>query len=136
VACNYIFARPRWDNTREPFYIGESGDLGKELENHPKLDPARALGATEVHLHFLANSYWKRLDIETDLRRGHWTPLNYQPTPALPPVLGLGASGPFGLGTDLNQLLASMRPAKPEPVLAGAGLWPFGSDLDWLLRKR
>jgi hypothetical protein len=87
-ACNYIFARPRFDGTREPFYIGESGDFDKELASHKKLESARRLGATELHVHFLANSLWERLDIETDLRRGHWTPLNEQPTPA--GVLGLG----------------------------------------------
>jgi hypothetical protein len=87
-ACNYIFARPRFDGTREPFYIGESGDFNKELASHKKLEPARRLGATEVHVHFLANSLLERLDAETDLRHGHWTPLNEQRTPG--GLLGLG----------------------------------------------
>jgi len=79
---NYVFARPRFDmmQSREPLYIGESGDFGKELASHPKLWPAQLHGATEVHIHFLPKSRSERLDIETGLRRAHCTPLNYQST--------------------------------------------------------
>jgi hypothetical protein len=157
-SCNYIFARPKLDNTREAFYIGESANFTRELENHPKLEPARRLGATEVHVHFLTASLAERLDVETDLRRGHWTPLNYQPTPAQPrPFGGFGALSPFGLGsglsgvldtrTDFDRSLAAMPPAPPQNALAGlaslappsvfrGSTGPFETDLDWLLRKR
>jgi len=160
--CNYVFARPRFDvvQSREPFYIGESGDFGKELASHPKHWPAQLLGATEIHIHFLAKSRSERLDIETDLRRGHWTPLNYQSTPApLPASKGLGdlAALAFGGGlgaaldtrTDLDRWLATMPPATPPinknaladlaniaPVFGLGGYRsPFETDLDWL-RKR
>jgi hypothetical protein len=119
--CNYVFARPRFDamQSREPFYFGESGDFGKELASHPKLWPAQLLGATEVHIHFLAKSTSERLDIETDLRRGHWTPLNYQPTPApllpsasLSTLAGLGYRD--GLGDAFGRELGSVPPARPS----------------------
>jgi hypothetical protein len=77
-ACNYIFAGPRFDRRRQPFYIGESGDFGERIDRHEKFLPALWLGATEVHVHLLATSRQQRLDIETDLRRGHPTPLNEQ----------------------------------------------------------
>src|SRR6266508_3556973 len=75
-ACNYIFARPRFDGTREPLYIGESGAFDQRLNSHEKLGAALRLGATEAHIHFLAESQQERLNIETDLRHGHPTPLN------------------------------------------------------------
>jgi len=147
--CNYIFARPRFDlaQSREPFYIGESGNFGKELTSHPKLWPAQLLGATEVHMHFLAKSGSERLDIETDLRRGHWTPLNYEPTPApLPASGGLGALAAFGFGgglgaaldtpTELDRAFGSLPPAPPPVFGLGGYRSPFETDLDWLLRKR
>jgi hypothetical protein len=152
--CNYIFARPLFGGTCEPFYIGESSDFTQELKSHPKLDAARDLGATEVHIHFLAaQSSWERLDIETDLRRGHWTPLNYQPTPARPLGYGgfgglgaaaLGLGGGLGSGLDgrsgFERALASMPPASPPSGsgiagLAAVGGYPFATDLDWLVRK-
>jgi hypothetical protein len=151
IECNYFFARPRFDlaQSREPFYIGESGDFDKELANHPKLQPAKLLGATEVHICFLARSRPERLDIETDLRRGHWTPLNYQPTPAsLPACGGLGSlAAAVGIGGGIPGL-GSWPPAPPPrnalanlanhaPVLGSLGGYrsPFETDLDWLLRS-
>jgi hypothetical protein len=154
-SCNYVLARPRFDamQAREPFYFGESGDFRKEFGSHPKLWPAQLLGATEVHIHLLAKSRSERLDIETDLRRGHWTPLNYQPTPApLPPSAGLGAFASVGCGGGLGfafgRGLGSVLPAPPPknaltdlanlaPVFGLGGYRsPFEPDLDWLLRKR
>ena len=88
-ACNYIFAGPRFDGMRQPYYIGESGDFGERIDRHEKFSPARRLGATEVHGHLLAASRQQRLDIETDVRRGHPTPLNEQRIADLrPPSLG------------------------------------------------
>jgi hypothetical protein len=140
--CNYIFARPLFGGTREPLYIGESGDFAEELKRHPKLKDARARGATEIHIHFLAQGLSDRLDIETDLRRGHWTPLNYQPTPAMPfsqaiGSLGIGSSG-------LAAALSALPPPPPSPSRnalldfmrpTGFGGFPYATDLDWLLRR-
>jgi hypothetical protein len=110
-ACNYILARPKWDGTREPFYIGQTkdGETRLGVTRHEKFAPALRLGASELHAHFLANSRQERLDIETDLRHGHYTPLNEQSTPAL--VAGFGGlaalGNPFaGIGV-LNHLPAS-----------------------------
>jgi hypothetical protein len=126
-----------------------SGDFDKELANHPKLQPAKLLGATEVHTCFLARSRPERLDIETDLRRGHWTPLNYQPTPApLPAYGGLGSlAAAVGIGGGTPGL-GSWPPAPPPknaladlanlaPVFGSFGGYrsPFETDLDWLLRS-
>jgi hypothetical protein len=140
--------------SREPFYFGESGNFVKELASHPKLWPAQSLGATEVHIRLSAKSRSERLDIETDLRRGHWTPLNYQPTPApLPALTGLGAfpgldySDGLGLGAPFGRGLGSAPPAPPPknaltdlvnlaPVFGLGGYRsPFEADLDWILRK-
>lgn len=123
-ACNYIFARPRFDGTREPFYIGQSGEFDQRLARHEKLGAAIRLGATEVHIHFLARSQQERLDIETDLRRGHVTPLNAQPTPALPflPSLPLPAkpalAGLFEQSAPSNsqKLSDALAGLNPKPV--------------------
>lgn len=95
---NYIFARPRHyvADQREPFYIGEKGDTDR-FDNHEKLGPALALGATELHVCLTARSRWERLDIETDLRTAYWTPLNFQPTRALPPANALCGIAPLGM---------------------------------------
>jgi len=105
-ACNYIFARPRFDGTREPFYIGQSGEFDERLDRHEKLGPALWLGATEIHVHLLAQSRQERLNIETDLRHGHVTPLNEQPTSPL---------------RTLADLL--LPPALPDQLSALAGLF-------------
>jgi hypothetical protein len=136
--CNYIFARPLFGGTREPLYIGESGDFIEELKRHPKLTDALGRGATEIHIHFVAQGLSERLDIETDLRRRHWTPLNYQPTPALPFAQGLGALAALGIGGG-NGLGLSAPP--PHNALlgfqpTGFGGMPYATDLDWLLQKR
>ena len=142
-ACNYIFARPRFDGTREPFYIGQSGDFAQRLDRHEKLGAAIRLGATEVHVHFLARSRQERLDIETDLRRAHATPLNEQPTPPAPflplstlskrPVLAdlFGKSVPFCLDPTpappplLRSIVDSAPPPPPSiPLGILAGLKP------------
>ena len=86
-ACNYIFARPgnltHFDGTGErvPLYIGESGEFDERLDRHEKLGQALRLGATEIHIHLLAQSRQERVNVETDLRHAHTTPLNGQPTP-------------------------------------------------------
>lgn len=82
---------------RQPYYIGETGDLGERIDRHEKFLPALRLGATEVHVHLFALSRQQRLDIETDLRRAHPTLLNEQ---------GIaGLSSPLGSLTDILRLL-------------------------------
>jgi hypothetical protein len=49
-ACNYIFAHLRFDGTREPCYIGQSGEFDQRLNRHEKLADTLRLGATEVHI--------------------------------------------------------------------------------------
>jgi hypothetical protein len=116
--CNYIFARPRFDqaNTREPFYIGETGNTDR-FKNHEKMAPALRLGASELHIHFLAKSRWERLDIETDLRHGHWTPLNEQSTSA-PKNMLAALGGIFGHGEGI----AGLGALSGFGTLAGLGL--------------
>ena len=79
----YILARLRSDGFFDPLYIGQSGEGDVRLSRHEKMPTARMLGATHVHVHFVENRI-TRFDIETDLRRQHYTPLNEQSTPALP----------------------------------------------------
>lgn len=123
--CNYIFARPRLDasRTREPFYIGEKGDTDR-FENHEKLPPALRRGATELHIYLLAKSHRERLDIETDIRHGHWTPLNEQPTRAMEPVNTLATLGGFGIGGGILGALGRLPPTPapaPAPSFGGLG---------------
>jgi len=121
--CNYIFARPRYDiaQAREPFYIGEKGDTGR-LERHEKLGPALRLGATELHIHLSAKSRWERLEIETDLRNAHPTPLNYQPSTAetYRSIIG-GMTSPFDFGAPsglgaLASALGIVSEPRPAPL--------------------
>jgi hypothetical protein len=119
--CNYIFARPRHDlaQSREPFYIGEKGDTDR-FENHEKLKSALARGATELHVCFAARSRWERLDIETDLRNAHWTPLNSQPTRA-ERVNALGALAGLGMPSS-GGILGALGYPSPSPArTAGIG---------------
>jgi hypothetical protein len=119
--CVYFFARPRHDPAqfRDPLYIGEKGDTDR-FENHEKLRPALALGGTELHVHFTSGSRWERLDIETDLRNTHWTPLNDQPTRA-EPVNGLAALAGFGMPSS-GGILGALGYQPPSPArTAGIG---------------
>jgi hypothetical protein len=77
---NYILARLEADGRVTPLYIGQTGDGRDRTTRHEKYLPAILLGATHVHIHLLAHSREARFGIETDLRRGHYTPLNQQST--------------------------------------------------------
>jgi hypothetical protein len=93
-ACNYILARYTWNANgfRVPLYIGQ-GKEGRLNANHEKFKPAIELGANEVHICQLASSEQQRLDIETDLRREHPTPLNEQGTGIFSALAALNSSG-------------------------------------------
>jgi hypothetical protein len=99
--CNYIFVRRRSDGVCEPLYIGQSGEGRVRLRAHEKFLPAIFIGANEIHMHFLARSKQLRVHVETDLRNGHWTSLNEQPS-AASPSLGGGVTTPFNLGAALG----------------------------------
>jgi len=127
--CVYIFARPRHDPAqfRDPLYIGEKGDTDR-FDNHEKLKPALARGATELHVHFTSGSRWERLDIETGLRNEHWTPLNEQPTRA-EPVNALGALAGFGMPAS-GGILGALGYSSPSPAPShGGGIAGFASAL-------
>jgi hypothetical protein len=147
----YILARARSDGYFDPLYIGQSGEGDERLRpsRHEKMPAARALGLTDVHVHFVENRI-RRFSIETDLRRRHATPLNQQPTPA--PALGLGDMGGLfgyggGIGGGLNALLSMNSPATPRSglgappanALRGLGIGggvnsPLDNGLDELMR--
>jgi hypothetical protein len=118
----YILTRARLDGFYDPLYIGESGDGEERLHpsKHEKMPRARALGLTDVHVHFTGNRS-RRLSVETDLRRRHATPLNEQPTPASSTGFA-GLGGLFGhdsgIGAGgLNALLALSSPTKSGPPM-------------------
>lgn len=120
--CVYVFARPRHDpaQCRDPLYIGEKGDTDR-FDHHEKLQPALALGGTELHVHFTSRSQWERLDIETDLRNQHWTPLNLQRTRAPEPVNALSGLASFGMAParDLFGMLGAPSPSSAESHSGG-----------------
>jgi hypothetical protein len=80
---NYGFVRRNADDSRTPLYWGIAKDSGERFARHEKFFSAWLFGANEIHIHF-GGGERSRLQIETDLRHGHWTPLNDQPTPAAP----------------------------------------------------
>ncbi len=127
--CNYILARPRLDGRgfRDALYIGQTknGDNRLSISRHEKFLPAQRLGATEVHVHLLTTFTQERLDIETDLRHEHPTPLNNQPTPA-PATNALGLSGLGSLEAPLFGGGLGMLSGSP-PASLGLGMlsWPF-----------
>jgi len=78
--------------------------------------PARRLGATHVHVHFVENRA-ERFRIETDLRREHKPQLNEQPMPALT-LADLGRLPGSGLGSlapqsSLSNALLGLAPPPP-----------------------
>jgi hypothetical protein len=118
-AIVYIPARARHDGLYDPLYIGQSGEGATRLSHHEKYAPALRLGLTHVHVLFESNRR-RRLDIETDLRRRHWTPLNEQPTPAMAP-LDVGGLGALSSLTGLEGLPSAIR---PFPWLPGLDALP------------
>jgi hypothetical protein len=120
--CNYILARPSENGYRYALYNGQTGDGSNRLtiSQHEKFRPAINMGATEVHVHLLAQSEKARFEIETDLRRSLKPPLNRQSIPAV----GLGALSKFGTLAPLPS------PATPYPGLSlFASLCAPGSGL-------
>lgn len=92
----YIPARERPDGFFDPLYIGQTRDGYDRISGHEKLAAARRLGMTHFHICWISNRA-ERFDVETDLRRNIWTPLNDQPTPARPvPLPDIGALGSLG----------------------------------------
>lgn len=75
---NYIFVKRLFDGRRIPLYIGQTKDYYNRAHTHEKLTPSIRMGANEVHIHLLAKGTHDRFRIETDLRRGHYAPLNMQ----------------------------------------------------------
>jgi len=79
--ANYGLVRRELLGRRTPFYFGQSKEFGNRLADHEKFEEAARLGANEIHVHFLATDSAARVATETDLRHGHYTPLNRQPIP-------------------------------------------------------
>jgi len=60
-----------------PLYIGRTGDLGRRLRYHNKLDEAERRGMTHVHVHHEPLG-WKRRELEERLIKLWQPPLNSQ----------------------------------------------------------
>src|SRR5260221_3981831 len=117
--CNYILVRRKFDGAAEPVYIGQKGNTDR-FSQHEKFGPAHRLGASEIHIHLLAQSRQQRFDIETDLRNGHATPLNEQPSAAA----SLGIGGPASGLTRLDGIRGGARRAQHHPLPVWGGLHP------------
>ncbi|WP_077962408.1 hypothetical protein [Ensifer adhaerens] len=94
----YVMVKRLADGSCSPIYIGQTDDLRRRMMEHAqdKLVTAYGLGARELHAHFLAKTSYDRFHVETDLRNGHYTPLNEQPSAA-------AIGGLFGLGALIRQ---------------------------------
>jgi hypothetical protein len=119
---NYIAVVRDAHGTCKPLYIGHTSDTSERFPGHEKFEAARQRGANEIHIHFEGAKH-KRLQIETDLRRGHWTPLNDQPTPASAPFGRLAPSAPPTDG--LAAALGVGSPGSPYAGLLGNMFGPF-----------
>ena len=94
-ASVYVMVRRDPEGRAHPLYVGQTSDTARRMEEHWHVNVLRAigLGGNELHVHLLAKTKAERLSIETDLRNGHDTPLNRQPSAAgLGSLFGLGAS--------------------------------------------
>jgi hypothetical protein len=132
--ANYIFVERQSDGTRVPLYIGETGDTGIRFRTHEKFAVARLYGANEIHIHY-GGARRDRLDVETDLRAGHYAALNAQNSPAKRSVDALIAalmgppSSPYSLPAGgvagFGNVFGSLA---PEPTNALAGFAPSPWD--------
>lgn len=66
--ANYVLTAPGPAGHPEPVYIGASEDLAETLRANPVVPHALRLGATHIHIHLLADSPERRLEIRQDLR--------------------------------------------------------------------
>ena len=91
----YLMVRRGVDGKCSPIYIGQTDDLRRRIAEHEKdkLLSACILGANELHAHFLAKTERQRFAVESDLRNGHATPLNVQPSAAMGGLFGLYRAG-------------------------------------------
>jgi predicted GIY-YIG superfamily endonuclease len=114
--ANYVFARRNWDGTRVPLYIGQTQDLSSRMTQHLNeglVNRAVKLGLNEVHVHFLGKHEAERFRIETDLRNGHVSFLNQQPSrarlhPQLQSINTMGRlSSPQGSNVDKGNAFAN-----------------------------
>jgi len=78
--ANYVFVRRDPWGSVTPIYIGQTTDLQSRMREHEKFDAALRLGANELHVHSLARTVAELFQIETDLRNGHATLINEQPS--------------------------------------------------------
>lgn len=80
----YVMVHRDSSGKANPLYIGQAENTARRMREHSsdKLFRVLLLGGNELHLHFLAKSEAERFSVETDLRNGHATPLNWQPTEA------------------------------------------------------
>ncbi|WP_416065640.1 hypothetical protein ACK9YZ_03195 [Rhizobium sp. ZK1] len=92
ISSVYVMVKRNQDGTCAPIYIGQTDNLRRRMMEHSKdkVLAAYKLGATQLHAHFIANTATERFAVETDLRNGHKTPLNEQPSAAFGGLIGLG----------------------------------------------
>jgi len=86
LPANYLYAQALPSGLRDPKYWGETDNLDRRWHDHANGlgFVAQLLGADELHVCFEGRTGRERLDIETDLRNRHATPLNMQPSKAAP----------------------------------------------------
>ena len=72
AAGNYMFVKEQADGW-VPIYIGETGNLGERLTNHPELPCVKRNGGTHLMAHTTPGGKDKRTDEEADLI-DYWSP--------------------------------------------------------------
>jgi len=64
---NYIFAKEVKPSEWSPVYIGQTGDLSENFNDHPKMPCIIKRGGTHIHIHISSENEDVRLAEEKDL---------------------------------------------------------------------
>ena len=65
--ANFVLASMGPGGTYEPVYVGATENLADTMRSSPVLPYALRLGATHIHVHLLADSPQRRLEVQEDL---------------------------------------------------------------------
>jgi hypothetical protein len=79
----YVLVRREFDGSRTPLRIGRTSSDCSTLNLAEVRHRAAKLGASEVHVHLIADSESERMLIEMDLQAGYFQAMQCEPAPAM-----------------------------------------------------